>query len=118
VHFSYRLESEPVIGSGSYIATPRGAHQTEVSLKVRVEGSGPMAPMWEAMSRPMLPQLAKTFAAQLKAEIEKSAGAPASPLAPPQEPVSILARCRRWLRNLWLGIFATRRSSVREESSS
>jgi hypothetical protein len=26
--------------------------------------------MWEAMSRPLLPQLAKSFAAKLKAEIE------------------------------------------------
>ena len=37
-----------------------------------------MAPMWEAMSKPLLPQLAKSFAEQLKAEIEKAAGAPPS----------------------------------------
>ena len=28
--------------------------------------------MWEAMCRPLLPQLAKSFAARLKAEIEKA----------------------------------------------
>jgi hypothetical protein len=32
--------------------------------------------MWEAMSRPLLPQLAKSFAEKLKVEIE---GAPALP---------------------------------------
>lgn len=72
VNFSYALEGDPVKGDGTYIATRKSAHQTEVTLTVRVEGSGPMAPLWEAMSRPLLPQLAKLFAAQLKAEIENS----------------------------------------------
>jgi carbon monoxide dehydrogenase subunit G len=70
VVFSYQLEGDPVRGGGSYHARRKGAHETEVTLRVRVEGSGPMAPMWEAMSRPLLPQLAKSFAAKLKAEIE------------------------------------------------
>jgi carbon monoxide dehydrogenase subunit G len=73
VIFTYKLEGDPVEGGGSYVASRKGAHETEVTLKVRVEGSGSMAPMWEAMSRPLLPQLAKSFAGQLKAKIEKSA---------------------------------------------
>src|ERR1700722_509284 len=76
VSFSYRLEGDPVQGGGSYAASRKGDHETEVSLRVRVEGSGPMAPMWEAMSRPLLPQLAKSFAATLKAEIEAAVRAP------------------------------------------
>lgn len=70
VSFSYQLEGDPVRGGGVYVARRKGACETEVALGVRVEGSGPMAPMWEAMSRPLLPKLAKSFAEKLKAEIE------------------------------------------------
>lgn len=70
VNFSYKLENEPVVGSGSYIASIKSNNETEVCLKVRVEGSGKMAPMWEAMCKPLLPQLAKAFAASLKKKIE------------------------------------------------
>src|SRR3546814_17694070 len=51
VDFSYRLQGEPVVGSGAYVATRKGPRQTEISLKVRVEGSGPMAPMWRSEER-------------------------------------------------------------------
>ena len=70
VDFSYRLEGDPVEGGGSYLAVATGAEQTEVTLQVRVKGSGPLAPMWEAMSRPLLPRIAKSFATRLKDEIE------------------------------------------------
>ena len=73
VNFSYRLDGDPVQGGGSYIALQKGAAETEVVLRVSVAGSGPMAPMWEAMSRPLLPQLAKSFAERLKVEIENAA---------------------------------------------
>lgn len=71
VNFSFKLEGDPVVGRGTYIATPRGDGQTELALSVEVEGGGPMAPMWEAMGRPVLPKLAKGFAEQLKARIEE-----------------------------------------------
>ena len=74
VNFSFQLEGDPVAGSGAYIASRKATHETEVTLQVRVVGSGQMAPLWEAMSKPLLPRLAKAFAAQLKAEIEKAAG--------------------------------------------
>jgi len=70
VSFSYKLEGDPVEGGGSYAASRKGARETEVTLSVQVRGSGPLAPMWEAMGRPLLPKLAKGFAGQLKAEIE------------------------------------------------
>ena len=71
VDFTYSLEGDPVKGSGSYLAVESGT-DTEVTLRVRVSGSGPLAPMWEAISRPLLPLLAKSFAKKLKDEIEKS----------------------------------------------
>jgi hypothetical protein len=76
VNFSYSLEGDPVQGSGSYTALQKSAEETEVALRVSVAGSGPIAPMWEAMSRPLLPQLAKSFAEKLKVEIEGAAAVP------------------------------------------
>jgi carbon monoxide dehydrogenase subunit G len=94
VDFRYQLVGEPVVGSGSYVATRKGEHETEVLLQVRVEGGGPMAQMWEAVSRPMLPQLARSFASKLKREIEEAAGVPA-PVR-----VSPFARFIQWLRRV------------------
>lgn len=73
VNFSYALEGDPVQGIGSYTALQKGTEETEVALRVSVAGSGPIAPMWEAMSRPLLPKLAKSFAEKLKSEIESAA---------------------------------------------
>ena len=74
VSFSYKLEGDPVEGGGSYTASRKSAGETEVALQIRVVGSGSMAPLWEAVSRPLLPRLAKSFATKLKMEIEKSVG--------------------------------------------
>lgn len=95
VDFTYVLTSDPVKGSGTYRASPRGDDETSVELHVKVEGSGPMAPMWEAMGKPVLPQLAKAFAGALKGQIET-----ASDNAPQQraEAVSLLERLLGWLR--------------------
>ena len=99
VTFSFRLQGDPVEGSGAYVATRKEDRATEVTLQVRVEGSGPMAPLWEAMSRPLLPQLAKSFAAQLKAEIEKVAGVSTPPeVIPTDTRPSVLGGFRRRLR--------------------
>ena len=75
VDFSYKLEGDPVEGSGTYLATERDSHHSEVTLQLRVKGSGPLAPMWEAISKPLLPRLAKSFATRLKDEIEKPGAA-------------------------------------------
>lgn len=95
VDFRFQLESEQVVGSGSYRATTAEGG-TNVTLAVQVQGSGQMAPMWEAMSKPLLPQLARSFAGVLKAEIEQIAGS----MAPPA-PSSRFAVLVRWLRRLW-----------------
>jgi carbon monoxide dehydrogenase subunit G len=94
VDFTYALTSDPVKGSGTYRAIARSAIASEIELHVKVEGSGPMAPMWEAMGRPLLPQLAKAFAGALKTQIE-AAAAPAVPAGP--APVSMLDRLLGWL---------------------
>ena len=107
VLFSYQLEGDPVKGGGSYhaVATPAGT--TEIALHVRVEGGGPMAPMWEAMGKPLLPQLAKGFAQQLKASIEAT-GAPAGKAASaPQAPRGFIA----WLRRLWQALLGKRKAA-------
>src|SRR5580658_6443807 len=58
VDFSYKLEGDPVEGRGSYVASEASPTQTQVTLQVRVQGSGALAPMWEALSRPLLPRIA------------------------------------------------------------
>jgi len=108
VRFTYKLEGDPVQGGGTYTATSKGPHETEIALKVRVEGSGPMAPMWEAMGKPLLPQFARSFAEQLKDEIEKvaCAGSPALAAPSPQQakPSSLLD----FIVSLWRRLFGRR----------
>ncbi len=105
VDFTYDVEGDPVQGGGSYLASPKGA-QTEIALNVQVRGSGPMAPMWEAMGGPLLPKFARSFAEQLKAGIEASAQPSgtllpaAASAAPSPPPPSAIARLAAWLRAL------------------
>lgn len=96
VDFTYKLKGDPVTGGGTYRAGSVDGG-TEVTLALRVEGTGPMAPMWEAMGRPLLPQLAKAFAAQLKAAVEQAAGTPSAAAAPRR---SLWALVRAWLGKL------------------
>jgi carbon monoxide dehydrogenase subunit G len=79
VNFSFRLEGNPVEGRGSYTGSQKGAAQTEVAFRVTIAGSGLMAPIWEAMSRPLLPEFTKSFAVKLKAEIESAPAVSESP---------------------------------------
>ena len=106
VRFSYKLEGDPVVGGGSYRASRKSAHETEVTLSVRVEGSGPMSPLWEAMSKPLLPQLAKSFAGQLKAEIEKAAAVPAQGQVA-SDRLSVRDTLGKRLRALWRTLFGS-----------
>lgn len=71
VDFTYALKGDPVEGGGTYRARSIGANQTEIALGVKVIGTGPMAPMWEAMGRPLLPKFARAFAEQFKFKIEQ-----------------------------------------------
>lgn len=98
VDFAFRLRGDPVEGSGSYHALREEDGRTQVTLHVRVNGSGPMAPMWEAMGGPILPRFARGFAEDLKARIEAAAGAPQPP-PPSRRP--LLACLLGWLKGLF-----------------
>lgn len=93
VDFTYKLKGDPVTGGGSYRAVS-SIEGTDLNLALRVEGAGPMAPMWEAMGRPVLPQLAKAFAGQLRDGIEAASGTAAA--GKPRR--SLWARFLAWLR--------------------
>jgi carbon monoxide dehydrogenase subunit G len=96
VDFTYKLKGDPVTGGGKYRATADG-DGTSVTFALRVEGGGPMAPMWEAMGRPLLPQLARGFAEQFRDAVEQASGvSPAERHRP-----SIWARLAAWLRRLF-----------------
>jgi len=98
VYFTYKLEGDPVQGGGSYYATSTGPRETHVQLNVRVEGSGPMAPMWEAMGGPVLPRFARGFAEELKARIEAQAGGARAAGEAVVERPSVLARLLTWVK--------------------
>jgi carbon monoxide dehydrogenase subunit G len=104
VDFTYKLEGDPVNGGGVYRARGLGADETELMLSVRVVGEGPMAPMWEAMGKPLLPKFARAFAEQFKAEVEAGSQekAPvAISLDVQTDPGLPLARLFAWLRRLF-----------------
>lgn len=100
--FSFRLQGDPVEGSGSYVATPDGKNAMEMTLSLQIAGTGPMAPMWEAMASPLLPKFALAFARQLAAGIEQSNAA-----FEPQAPTSVTAhpgwipRLLNWIAQLF-----------------
>ena len=73
-------------------------------------GSGPMAPMWEAMGGPVLPKFAMAFAEQLKSRIEEANGG-VRPVAARATP---FAAFKAWLRKLWASMFG---SPVNDERS-
>ncbi len=100
VDFSFKLEGDPVSGGGSYRAAAKDAQATGITLHVRVNGGGPMAPMWEAMGGPLLPKFARSFAEQLKAMIEAELGIVAQPIARATAS-GHWSRFTNWLRTLW-----------------
>ena len=96
--FSFKLRGDPVKGGGAYVAADRGDGTIDMTLSLQVEGSGPMAPMWEAMGGPLLPKFALAFAQQLAAVIERANGV--EEREPAQKP-TVLGGIIAWLRSLW-----------------
>jgi carbon monoxide dehydrogenase subunit G/ketosteroid isomerase-like protein len=103
VNFAFKLENEPVIGGGIYTARATGKQETEISMGVRVEGSGSMAPMWEAVSKPLLPQLAKSFASKLKSEIEETVTTAPTPVFQ-----SIILAVVNWVKNIGWAVMGSK----------
>lgn len=108
VFFSFKLQGDPVKGGGSYHAVATGPDSMTMDLTLRVEGSGPMAPMWEAMGGPLLPKFALAFAEQLAEGIEAefAGGDAVAPVrqAGRQGPFALLI----WL---WRALFGRRRKA-------
>lgn len=103
VDFTFMLASDPVNGGGTYRARSLNQNSTELVLAVRVVGSGPMAPMWEAMGRPLLPKLARGFADEFKAEVERTRVGPIAETANDNGMNSWFARFLRWFAGLFAG---------------
>lgn len=97
--FAFKLEGDPVQGGGTYTAVET-ADGTAFTLTIQVIGSGPVAPMWEALGRPVLPTFVKAFADKLKGKIEGNAGGDATLVAPTAKP-PLVVRLRNWLKNLF-----------------
>lgn len=96
VDFTYALEGDPVAGGGTYRAQATADGHTRLVLHVEVKGSGPLAPMWEAMGGPLLPKFAAGFAGQLKAAIEAEAVSVTPEPALVAGKPGLLERLRRW----------------------
>lgn len=112
VNFTYKLESEPVIGGGQYVASKAGLQSTDISLQLRVEGSGPMAPMWEAVCKPLFHPLASNFSEKLKAEIELFVGLEPTPAESKSGLFSLFSIFTGWLRKLWSGPAGSKKAAV------
>jgi carbon monoxide dehydrogenase subunit G len=113
VEFTFRLDADPVDGSGSYVATARQDGGTNIILTIRINGRGAMAPAWEAMARPVLPKLVKGFGESLKAEIERRAAA-AGETNEPRSCVQLTEG--RWLRRIWRFLVRFSPSAARNHS--
>lgn len=71
VSFTLKSETDPVSGSGGFIATHQGEQETEVDLRLRIDSTGPMAGMMESMAKPVLTRMQKSFAKAITADIER-----------------------------------------------
>jgi carbon monoxide dehydrogenase subunit G len=98
--FAFKLEGDPVHGGGTYTAAQSG-DGTDFTLAIQVVGSGPVAPMWEALGRPVLPTFVKAFAEKLKGKIEENAGSDAVAGSAPAAKPPLLVRLGNWLRSLF-----------------
>ena len=105
VDFSFKLRGDPVTGQGTYRARAQGPALTELDLHVEVVGTGPLAPMWEAMGGPVLPKFSRSFAEELKGRIEAAnqgtaTSAEAQSSTPAAPTGSLWTRFTAWLRRL------------------
>jgi carbon monoxide dehydrogenase subunit G len=113
VEFTFRLDAEPVDGSGSYVATLRQDGGTNIVLTVRINGQGAMAPAWEAMARTVLPKLVKGFGESLKMEIEQRT---AVTLENGEPRNSVQHTEAGWLRRIWRSLARLFPSAARNHS--
>ncbi len=71
VSFTLRSETDPVNGSGGFVASERAEHETSVELRLSIDSTGPMAGMMESMAKPVLARMQKAFAQSITEDIEQ-----------------------------------------------
>jgi carbon monoxide dehydrogenase subunit G len=71
VSFNLKSETDPVNGSGGFVATTQGENETLVDLHLVIDSTGPMAGMMESMARPVLERMQKSFASAITEDIER-----------------------------------------------
>ncbi|HET7035855.1 MAG TPA: SRPBCC family protein [Thermomicrobiaceae bacterium] len=75
IAFTLHSETDPVEGNGSFDAQSLEPERTNVTLALRLDSHGPLAPMMEGLARPVLPRMARSFAQNLARDIERGEGA-------------------------------------------
>lgn len=73
LRFELAARNDPVRGYGEFATVAVAEYETKIRIALAITGSGPMAPMMEALSRPMLPGLARNFSNSLAEALESSA---------------------------------------------
>jgi carbon monoxide dehydrogenase subunit G len=81
ISFELRGRSDPVEGRGTFTAEAQGPRQTSVDVTLAIWGSGQMAAVMEAMSRPVVPALTRSVSESFKSAIEQT-GAPDESVTP------------------------------------
>lgn len=72
LRFELVARNDPVRGHGEFETTPVADDETKIQVALAITGSGPMAPMMEAMARPFMPKLARDFSNALAKALEAS----------------------------------------------
>ncbi len=74
VSFDLHSETDPVNGTGGFDAEEIGESETSVTLRLRIDSTGPMAGMMESMAKPVLERMQRSFAQAMTADIEQRGG--------------------------------------------
>jgi len=96
IAFSLEGENDPVHGTGTFDAKANGLTETDVAFTLAITGSGAAAGTMEAISRPIVPRMARKVGDKLKEEIEGRSGTTSA--AAVEVRVGPLKRFWLWLR--------------------
>lgn len=65
LRFDMTARNDPVTGYGEFKTIALSEQETKIKLALAINGRGPLAPMMEALSSPLMPGLAKDFSDSL-----------------------------------------------------
>jgi carbon monoxide dehydrogenase subunit G len=74
IGFTLVSETDPVEGNGRFDAESLAPDRSGVTLYLRLDSHGPLAGMMEGLARPVLPRMARSFAAAMAKDIERGEG--------------------------------------------